>query len=731
MTLRLGGDGAITGCTSLENPDLTVSGLTISGSFDAEKVLVASGTAAAPSYTFSGDTDNGLYQAGTNSIGLATAGTNAILIDSSGRVGIGTTTINATRKVEIVQPSGYVAGLRVLSNGSGAYNQFFSGTSNFRIGSPHNTNALVFDDGATERARIDSSGRLLVNTSASTSSNGHSITQVASTSNDRAIAAYNFENDASGPYLTLGKSRGTSVGSFTILQNNDELGNIAFFAADGTDLNTEGARIQAEVDGTPGTNDIPTRLVFATTADGANSPTERMRIDSSGNVGIGTTNTISVLNTSVNTPDGLGLYMENRADAGTADKIGLAFVLRRAGGYAFNQTRIRAIKENAWTGTASTINSALTFSTYSAENPAERMRINSSGNIGIGQSSPAQLLHLTSTGSNAFVQFSDSGSGGSAAQVRIGSNGNDLVILNNTSSNAATERMRIDSSGNVKIASEHLRFNTSGKGIIFGTDGGSNRPSIIGNYTSSSNNNIAFNVTGSERMRIDNTGNVGIGILSPSSLLHLAGPNPRITCTDTARTDAFGKIFSSGGSLYLQQRDGSSHGNIVFRTENSTTAVERMRILSTGGITFNGDTAAANALDDYEEGNFTMGVTGAGSPGSLAYSHNAGRYVKIGSFVFVSGYISVSNKGSHTSSIVITGLPFTVANNSTGYSFSSIYYSGFNLPAGSAGMGGYPIINTTNVQIVVDNTNSSGSSDWSYANTTFQLGAFSFMYAIQ
>ena len=95
MTLRLGGDGAITGCTSLENPDLTVSGLTISGSFDAEKVLVASGTAAAPSYTFSGDTDNGLYYAGTNSIGLSTAGTNAILIDSSRRVGIGNTVMSS------------------------------------------------------------------------------------------------------------------------------------------------------------------------------------------------------------------------------------------------------------------------------------------------------------------------------------------------------------------------------------------------------------------------------------------------------------------------------------------------------------------------------------------------------------------------------------------------------------------------------------------------------------
>ena len=84
----------------------------------------------------------------------------------------------------------------------------------------------------------------------------------------------------------------------------------------------------------------------------------------------------------------------------------------------------------------------------------EAMRIDSSGNIGIGQSSPAQLLHLTSTGSNAFVQFSDSGSGGSAAQVRIGSNGNDLVILNNTSSNAATERMRTKSTGEVKITQD-------------------------------------------------------------------------------------------------------------------------------------------------------------------------------------------------------------------------------------------------------------------------------------
>lgn len=187
-------------------------------------------------------------------------------------------------------------------------------------------------------------------------------------------------------------------------------------------------------------------------------------------------------------------------------------------------------------------------------------------------------------------------------------------------------------------------------------------------------------------------------------------------------------------------------GKLIFATNSGgASSTPRMEIGSNGalkllagcpGIDFSGIQAntagmTSETLDSYEEGNFTMGITGAGSPGSLAYSHTMGRYVKIGSFVFVSGYISVSNKGSHTSSMQITGLPFTVANNSTGYSFSSIYYSGFNLPAGSAGMGGYPIINTTNVQIVVDNTNSSGSSNWSYANTVFQLGAFSFMYAIQ
>ena len=79
------------------------------------------------------------------------------------------------------------------------------------------------------------------------------------------------------------KSRNATAGSFTIVQFGDALGNLGWWGDDGAAF-INAASITAAVDGTPGTNDMPGRLVFSTTADGAASPTERMRIDSSGNV---------------------------------------------------------------------------------------------------------------------------------------------------------------------------------------------------------------------------------------------------------------------------------------------------------------------------------------------------------------------------------------------------------------------------------------------------------------
>jgi hypothetical protein len=94
-------------------------------------------------------------------------------------------------------------------------------------------------------------------------------------------------NASTSPSITLAKTRGTTVGSDTAVTDNDTIGQLVFSAADGTDANSRVAEIQAFIDGTVASNATPGRLVFSTTADGAASTTERMRISEDGTVSIG------------------------------------------------------------------------------------------------------------------------------------------------------------------------------------------------------------------------------------------------------------------------------------------------------------------------------------------------------------------------------------------------------------------------------------------------------------
>jgi hypothetical protein len=132
-----------------------------------------------------------------------------------------------------------------------------------------------------ERLRITSDGRILVNTTAARNVGGSvsRLIQVESSGGGAGISIVRNQNTASPSTLDLGKSRGYP---HTIVNNNDKLGIINFAGADGTDLQSVGAQIVAEVDGTPGENDMPGRLIFKTTADGSNSPTERLRISAAG-----------------------------------------------------------------------------------------------------------------------------------------------------------------------------------------------------------------------------------------------------------------------------------------------------------------------------------------------------------------------------------------------------------------------------------------------------------------
>jgi hypothetical protein len=139
-----------------------------------------------------------------------------------------------------------------------------------------------------ERFRVDTSGRLLVGTSSARdkffTGSQAAASQVEGNSTNTASISIT-RNDAGGdtPYLIMGHARGT--GNQVVIAD-DGLGRISFQGADGTNF-IQAASIGAFVDGTPGTNDMPGRLVFSTTADGASSPTEAMRIDQAQRVAIG------------------------------------------------------------------------------------------------------------------------------------------------------------------------------------------------------------------------------------------------------------------------------------------------------------------------------------------------------------------------------------------------------------------------------------------------------------
>jgi len=169
-----------------------------------------------------------------------------------------------------------------------------TGTSTFT--SNASTAPAIFKIDASEVSRIDSSGRLLVGTSSARTDIGSNQTAAIQTeSTVNGLGYFSAFNQASsyGSIIALAKSRGASVGSNTIVQSGDQIGGVYFYGADGVDT-ALAAGIDCYVDGTPGSNDMPGRLVFSTTADGAASPTERLRITSGGVVVVGNTSAFSI-----------------------------------------------------------------------------------------------------------------------------------------------------------------------------------------------------------------------------------------------------------------------------------------------------------------------------------------------------------------------------------------------------------------------------------------------------
>jgi hypothetical protein len=381
--------------------------------------------------------------------------TERLRITSAGLVGVGTASPRSLLSFGTADTSG-TNGINLYDNG-GNYRTGIGATSSYlRLYTPSDGSLqlgrLSTSDGSTflEAARIDSSGRLLVGTSsARTIGTGNFHIQSEGSGSIVGISTTRNDNNTAGSNFRFVKTRGTAAGSTTIVQSGDDLGNVSWWGTDGTNA-VEAATITAKVDGTPGANDMPGRLVFSTTADGASSPTERMRITSAGRLGIGNSNPRGIIH--------VGADINGGATDAAAINIKQTSTTKNTGIYLERS----ADRRGHYIYISSTYD-ALTFERNNLGTSAVTMVLDRDGNVGIGTTSPSQLLHCerTTAGVTALFGVNDGtfnprlavygGSTGTTIQNTWSSSASNLIFANGGAVGSGTEAMRIDSSGRLLV----------------------------------------------------------------------------------------------------------------------------------------------------------------------------------------------------------------------------------------------------------------------------------------
>ena len=179
----------------------------------------------------------------------------------------------------------------------------------------------------------------------------------------------------------------------------------------------------------------------------------------------------------------------------------------------------------------------------------------------------------------------------------------------------------------------------------------------------SSSADLTLNADGSGNDIKFQSNAVEVGSLTAEGVLTVTSSEPKIHLADTdASASGYAKIRGgASGAVFLEAdpTDAEVSSHITFKVDNT-----QMGRFTTDGLCFNSDSAAANALDDYEEGTWTPALSGMTTAGNTAYASQVGFYEKIGRTVHIRGGVEVSSKGTIDGLVLVTGLPFT-ANGTT------------------------------------------------------------------
>jgi hypothetical protein len=279
---------------------------------NAAGMTLASGTGANGFIIFA-DTDSNYqgalqYDHSTSRMHFTTAASQRMTIDSNGDVGINNT--NPETLLHLKNTAGIELRLEADSDNSGqedCFIRFYTdnkmqegvcGMDNNNTDTRFTTNTenamvfgcvsnlpVVFATNSTERMQIAADGKIFVGSTASRALSGvNPQIQLEGTSYDTSsmsLIGNTGTSSGAAPIIFFGRSRGTSDNSSTVAADGDRIGALFFCGADGTDINTVAASIEVEVDGTPGSNDMPGRIVFKTNS-GTSAATARWNIPAGG-----------------------------------------------------------------------------------------------------------------------------------------------------------------------------------------------------------------------------------------------------------------------------------------------------------------------------------------------------------------------------------------------------------------------------------------------------------------